>query len=40
MKILMKKQVKLSHQEIHTRAESDLMVRINFPFIVNIKFAF
>ena len=40
MKILLKKQVKLRHQEVHTRAERDLMVRINCPFIVNIKFAF
>jgi serine/threonine protein kinase len=40
MKILTKKQVKLRHQEVHTRAERDLMVRINCPFIVNIKFAF
>jgi serine/threonine protein kinase len=40
MKILTKKQVKLRHQEIHTKAERDLMVRINCPFIVNIKFAF
>ena len=40
MKILTKKQVKLRHQESHTKAERDLMVRINCPFIVNIKFAF
>ena len=40
MKILIKKQVKLRHQEVHTRAERDLMVKINCPFIVNIKFAF
>ena len=40
MKILTKKQVKLRHQETHTKAERDLMVRINCPFIVNIKFAF
>lgn len=40
MKILNKKQVKLRHQEAHTRAERDLMVKINCPFIVNIKFAF
>ena len=40
MKILIKKQVKLCHQEVHTKAENDLMVKINFPFIVNIKFAF
>ena len=40
MKILIKKQVKLRHQEIHTKSERDLMVKINCPFIVNIKFAF
>ena len=40
MKILTKKKVKLRHQEAHTKAERDLMVRINCPFIVNIKFAF
>jgi serine/threonine protein kinase len=40
MKILTKKNVKLRHQESHTRAERDLMVKINCPFIVNIKFAF
>ena len=40
MKILTKKKVKLRHQEVHTKAERDLMVKINCPFIVNIKFAF
>ena len=40
MKILVKKQVKLRHQEVHTKSERDLMVKINCPFIVNIKFAF
>ena len=40
MKILIKKKVKLRHQEVHTQTERDLMVRINCPFIVNIKFAF
>ena len=40
MKILIKKQVKLRHQEIHTKSERDLMVKINCPLIVNIKFAF
>ena len=40
MKILFKKQVKMRHQEAHTKTERDLMVRINCPFIVNIKFAF
>ena len=32
MKILTKKNVKLRHQESHTRAERDLMVKINCPF--------
>ncbi len=40
MKILTKKSVKLRHQEVHTKAERDLMVKINCPFIVGIKFAF
>ena len=40
MKILTKKHVKLRHQEKHTKTERDLMVKINCPFIVNIKFAF
>ena len=40
MKILNKAQIKLKHQEEHTKTERDLMVKINSPFIVNIKFAF
>ena len=40
MKILSKDQIKLKHQEEHTRTERDLMVKITNPFIVNIKFAF
>ena len=40
MKILNKSQIKLKHQEEHTQTERDLMVKINNPFIVNIKFAF
>ena len=40
MKILTKKKVKLRKQEVHTKTERDLMVKINCPFIVNIKFAF
>ena len=40
MKILSKKQIKIKHQEEHTKTERDLMVKINCPFIVNIKFAF
>ena len=40
MKILNKDAVKLRHQEVHTKAERDLMVKIHCPFIVGIKFAF
>ena len=40
MKILSKNQIKLKHQEEHTKTERNLMVQINNPFIVNIKFAF
>ena len=40
MKILSKNQLKISHQEEHTKTERDLMVKIQFPFLVNIKFAF
>ena len=40
MKILRKDQIKLKHQEEHTKTERDLMVKINNPFVVNIKFAF
>ena len=40
MKILEKKLLKLKKQQIHTKTERDLMVRINCPFIVNIKSAF
>jgi len=40
MKILSKNQIKIKHQEEHTKTERDLMVKINSPFIVNIKFAF
>ena len=40
MKILMKSHIKLTHQEEHTKAERDLMVQINNPFLLNIKFAF
>jgi len=40
MKILSKNQIKIKHQEEHTKTERDLMVKINNPFIVNIKFAF
>ena len=35
MKILSKKQIKIKHQEEHTKTERDLMVKINSPFIVN-----
>ena len=40
MKILEKKLLKLKKQQGHTKTERDLMVRINCPFIVNIKTAF
>ena len=40
MKILEKKLLKLKKQQIHTKTKRDLMVRINCPFIVNIKSAF
>ena len=40
MKILKKSVIKLRKQQTHTKTERDLMVRINCPFIVNIKTAF
>jgi len=40
MKILSKTQIKLKKQEEHTKTERDLMVKVNCPFVVNIKFAF
>ena len=40
MKVLDKKLLKLKKQQNHTKTERDLMVRINSPFIVNIKSAF
>ena len=40
MKVLNKKQLKLENQELHTKNERDLMIKIKSPFIVNIKFAF
>ena len=40
MKILNKSVLKLRKQQTHTKTERDLMVRINCPFIVNIKSAF
>ena len=40
MKILDKKILKAKNQELHTKSERDLMVKINCPFIVNIKSAF
>ena len=40
MKILSKTQIKLKNQVEHTKTERDLMVKVNCPFIVNIKFAF
>ena len=40
MKILNKSFLKKRHQEEHTKTERDLMVKINSPFVINIKFAF
>ena len=40
MKILSKSLLKIKKQQIHTKTERDLMVKINCPFIVNIKSAF
>ena len=40
MKILGKNQLKITHQEEHTKTERDLMVKLSSPFLVNIKFAF
>jgi len=40
MKILSKNQIKLKNQEEHTKTERNLMVKVNCPFVVNIKFAF
>ena len=40
MKVLDKKMLKQRKQQIHTKTERDLMVKINCPFIVNIKSAF
>ena len=40
MKILNKKLLKIKKQQTHTKTERDLMVKINSPFIVNIKSAF
>ena len=40
MKILDKEKIKTYDQEEHTKSERDLMVKINCPFIVDIKYAF
>ena len=40
MKILNKDQLKITHQEEHTKTERDLMVKTSSPFLVSIKFAF
>ena len=40
MKIFDKEELKKRRQQIHTKTERDLMVKINCPFIVNIKSAF
>ena len=40
MKILNKDLLKIKKQQTHTKTERNLMVKINSPFIVNIKSAF
>jgi serine/threonine protein kinase len=40
MKVLDKLLLKEKHQELHTKSERDLMVKVHCPFIVNIKSAF
>ena len=40
MKILNKNLLKIKKQQTHTKTERDLMVKINSPFIINIKSAF
>ena len=40
MKILSKNQLKITHQEEHTKIEHDLMVKLSSPFLVKLKFAF
>ena len=40
MKILSKNLLRVKRQQVHTKTERDLMVKINCPFIVNIKTAF
>ena len=40
MKILLKSYLKKKHQEEHTKTERNLMVSINCPFVMNIKYAF
>ena len=40
MKVLSKNLLRVKRQQVHTKTERDLMVKINCPFIVNIKTAF
>ena len=40
MKILLKSYLKQKHQEEHTKTERDLMVSINCPFVMDVKYAF
>ena len=35
MKILSKNQLKITHQEEHTKTERDLMVKLSSPFLLN-----
>ncbi len=40
MKILLKSYLKQKHQEEHTKTERDLMVSIDCPFVMDVKYAF
>ena len=40
MKILSKNQLKITHQEEHTKIEHDLMVKLSSTLLVNLKFVF
>ena len=40
MKILGKNQLKITHQEEHTKIEHDLMVKLSSTLLVNLKFVF
>ena len=40
MKVLSKSLIRQQNQENNTKSERDLMIKINCPFIVNVKYAF